>query len=41
MTQLLGGKRVRKDHPQVEAYGTVDDLPRLLASLCLGTSEPR
>jgi cob(I)alamin adenosyltransferase len=26
MTQLLGGKRVRKDHPQVEAYGTVDEL---------------
>lgn len=25
-TSLMGGKRVSKDHPQVEAYGTLDEL---------------
>lgn len=25
-TQLLGGMRVSKDHPRIEAYGTVDEL---------------
>lgn len=25
-TSLIGGKRVRKDHPRVEAYGTLDEL---------------
>ncbi|HET7711237.1 MAG TPA: cob(I)yrinic acid a,c-diamide adenosyltransferase, partial [Thermoanaerobaculia bacterium] len=25
-TSLLGGARVRKDHPRIEAYGTVDEL---------------
>ena len=25
-TALIGGKRVAKDHPRIEAYGTVDEL---------------
>ncbi|MFN8208374.1 MAG: cob(I)yrinic acid a,c-diamide adenosyltransferase [Bacteroidales bacterium] len=25
-TSLIGGKRVQKDHPRIEAYGTVDEL---------------
>lgn len=25
-TSLIGGKRVAKDHPRIEAYGTVDEL---------------
>jgi cob(I)alamin adenosyltransferase len=25
-TSLIGGKRVPKDHPRIEAYGTVDEL---------------
>jgi len=25
-TSLIGGKRVKKNHPRVEAYGTVDEL---------------
>ncbi len=25
-TSLLGGKRVKKDHPRIAAYGTVDEL---------------
>ncbi|MBF0407045.1 MAG: cob(I)yrinic acid a,c-diamide adenosyltransferase [Candidatus Riflebacteria bacterium] len=26
LTSLLGGSRVEKDHPRVEAYGTIDEL---------------
>jgi len=29
-TGLLGGSRVRKDHPRIEAYGTVDELNAVL-----------
>lgn len=29
-TGLFGGPRVRKDHPRIEAYGTVDELNALL-----------
>lgn len=29
-TGLFGGRRVRKDHPRLEAYGTVDELNALL-----------
>ena len=25
-TGLVGGKRLPKDHPRIEAYGTVDEL---------------
>lgn len=36
-TSLLGGKRVNKDHPRIDAYGTVDEANSALglaASLC-------
>ncbi len=29
-TLLFGGQRVRKDHPRIEAYGTVDELNSIL-----------
>lgn len=29
-TDLMGGGRVRKDHPRVEAYGSIDELSSLL-----------
>ena len=29
-TQLVGGEGVRKDHPRIEAYGTVDELNAIL-----------
>jgi cob(I)alamin adenosyltransferase len=29
-TGLFGGPRVRKDHPRIEAYGTVDELNSIL-----------
>ncbi len=32
-TSLVGGKRVPKDHPRLEAYGTVDELMAHTASL--------
>ncbi len=32
-TSLLGGKRVRKDHARIEAYGTVDELNSHLGML--------
>ena len=25
-TSLIGGKRVKKFHPRIEAYGTIDEL---------------
>lgn len=37
MTALLGGERVAKDSPRVEAYGTVDELN---ATLGLARAEP-
>ncbi len=30
-TALIGGGRVAKDHPRIEAYGTIDELNALLA----------
>lgn len=33
-TSLIGGKRVSKSHPRVEAYGTIDELNSLLG-LCV------
>jgi cob(I)alamin adenosyltransferase len=36
-TDLFGGSRVGKDHPRVEAYGSVDELCAL-AGLCAATS---
>jgi cob(I)alamin adenosyltransferase len=32
-TSLVGGKRVQKTHPRIEAYGTVDELNAFLAAL--------
>lgn len=32
-TSLVGGKRVPKDHPRIEAYGTVDELMAWIAYL--------
>jgi cob(I)alamin adenosyltransferase len=30
MTRLVGGQEVRKDHPRIEAYGTIDELNAIL-----------
>lgn len=35
-TGLFGGPRVRKDHPRIEAYGTVDELNALLGKVRSG-----
>ena len=32
-TSLIGGKRVSKNHPRIEAYGTVDELMAFVALL--------
>jgi cob(I)alamin adenosyltransferase len=32
-TGLFGGPRVRKDHPRIEAYGTVDELNAVLGQV--------
>ncbi len=32
-TALIGGTRVRKDHPRLEAYGTVDELNAVIGLL--------
>ncbi|GAB1418736.1 cob(I)yrinic acid a,c-diamide adenosyltransferase [Bacteroidales bacterium] len=32
-TALIGGARVRKDHPRIEAYGTVDELNAVIGLL--------
>ncbi|NCG21223.1 MAG: ATP:cob(I)alamin adenosyltransferase, partial [Rhodobacterales bacterium] len=29
-TRLVGGEKVTKDHPRIEAYGTVDELNAVL-----------
>lgn len=33
-TSLIGNTRVRKNHPRVEAYGTIDELNAHLGMLC-------
>jgi cob(I)alamin adenosyltransferase len=42
-TGLVGGKRVPKDHPRIEAYGTVDELNAAvgMARIALGRSGAR
>jgi len=35
-TRLLGGEEVPKSHPQVEAYGTVDELTALIGVAATG-----
>src|SRR6188508_62631 len=32
-TGLFGGPRVRKDHPRIEAYGTVDELNAVIGQV--------
>jgi len=33
LTSLIGGERVRKDSPRVEAYGDIDELNAFLLDL--------
>jgi cob(I)alamin adenosyltransferase len=43
-TGLVGGQRVPKDHPRIEAYGTVDELNAFLGLAgvtCAQSEEPR
>ncbi len=40
-TGLFGGERVGKDHPRVEAYGTVDELNAWLGLAAAGCDESR
>jgi cob(I)alamin adenosyltransferase len=38
-TSLVGGQRVHKDSPRIEAYGTVDELNAFAGAACLTASE--
>lgn len=38
-TSLIGNVRVRKNHPRVEAYGTLDELNAHLGLLCVAVEE--
>ncbi len=38
-TGLIGGKRVSKSHPRIEAYGTVDELSSLLGVVLAAARE--
>jgi cob(I)alamin adenosyltransferase len=38
-TGLIGGRRLRKDHLRIDAYGTIDELSAVLAAVC--NAEPR
>jgi len=40
-TSLLGGTRVSKDHPRIEAYGTLDELNAFVGFLRDNISDPR
>ena len=39
-TSLFGSRRVRKDDPRVEAYGTVDELNSVLGVVVAGSRDP-
>jgi cob(I)alamin adenosyltransferase len=39
-TSLFGGQRVDKDHPAVEAYGTVDEVNAILGLVHAATEDP-
>lgn len=39
-TSLFGGERVGKDHPAVEAYGTIDELNAALGLVHAATEDP-
>jgi len=40
-TALVGGKRVRKDDPRIEAYGTIDELNSVIGvAVASGLAEP-
>jgi cob(I)alamin adenosyltransferase len=38
-TNLAGGQRVGKDHPRIEAYGTVDELNAFLGLACASAAD--
>lgn len=38
-TSLIGGNRVAKDHPRVEAYGTLDELNAMLGILAVSIDD--
>lgn len=38
-TSLYGRRRVRKDSPRVEAYGTIDELNSVIGSIVAGTKD--
>lgn len=38
-TSLVGGQRVRKDHPRIEAYGTIDELNAQLGSAVVSAEQ--
>src|SRR5262249_54501870 len=40
-TGLVGGQRVPKDDPRIEAYGTVDELNAFLGLAAVSTEEAR
>jgi cob(I)alamin adenosyltransferase len=40
-TGLFGGGRVSKDHPRIEAYGTVDELNACIGLVCSGCDRNR
>ncbi len=39
-TGVFGGPRLRKDHPRIEAYGTVDELNAVLGAACCEQAPP-
>jgi len=38
-TGLIGGRRVRKDHPRIAAYGDVDELNAAIGWACAGAGD--
>jgi cob(I)alamin adenosyltransferase len=40
-TALFGGRRVRKDHPRVIAYGTIDELNSVLGIAVASITQPK
>ena len=40
-TSLVGGQRVAKDDPRIDAYGTVDELNAFVGLACVSCQDPR